>query len=156
MSPGPDRRRAAPTLLLLGALVLPACCPEVQRVDAAVGGSGGTADGGSAAVAARFGAIQRQLFDRHCVADCHETLNPGAGLRLTPDRSYDDLVNAASQQVTTLVRVLPGQPDRSYLVRKLEGGAGIVGSRMPRLAPPRPDEEIAQVRAWISRGAADD
>jgi hypothetical protein len=28
-------------------------------------------------------------------------------------------------------RVAPGNPDNSYLVRKLEGTAGITGSRMP-------------------------
>jgi hypothetical protein len=49
--------------------------------------------------------------------------------------------------------VIPGNPDLSYLVRKLEGGPGITGARMPLGGPPLDPALIANVRAWITAGA---
>jgi hypothetical protein len=49
--------------------------------------------------------------------------------------------------------VTVGNPDNSYLVRKLEGTAGITGSRMPLGGPPLDAALIANVRAWITAGA---
>lgn len=53
-----------------------------------------------------------------------------------------------------LVRVVPGNPDDSLLVKKLEGTQPC-GDQMPpgnKLS----DEQISQVRAWIENGAKDD
>jgi hypothetical protein len=100
--------------------------------------------------------IQRDIFDRHCVTDCHESVSGAAGLSLTPEDSYAELVAQPSQQLGSKLRVVPGDPKHSYLVRKLEGGAGIIGDQMPRLAPPLADPQIEQVRLWITRGALDD
>jgi len=105
---------------------------------------------------ARLLAIQTEIFDRHCVTDCHEAVGAAADLKLASGMSYASLVNVGSQQIASRIRVIPGDADRSYLVTKLEGGAGLVGDRMPRLAPPRPQAEIDRVRAWITRGAPDD
>jgi hypothetical protein len=137
------------------ALVLAACCPDPSSGGADASGSTG-GDGSSGSGAARFGAIQRDLFDRHCVTDCHESLGAAADLSLTSARSYQDLVNHASQQIASQRRVVPGDADSSYLIKKLEAAPGIVGDQMPRLAPPRPQAEIDHVRAWITRGAPDD
>jgi hypothetical protein len=150
----PVAARGTVLLCLLAILVAAhplSCCPEVKLLDGTVSS---TVDGGALQV--RYKVIQQELFDRHCVTDCHESINAAANLRLTQDRSYLDLVNQASQQITSRIRVKPGQPDDSYLVRKLEGGPGIVGDRMPRLAPPRPQVEIDRVRVWIDRGASND
>lgn len=139
--------------VVLGLCLGGGCCPEPRvSVD---GGGGGTWDGGEVP-AARLSAIQRALFDRHCVSDCHEFGSAAAGLGLRKGQSHAMLVNRPSQQISSRMRVLPGAPDRSYLVLKLEGGPGIVGDRMPRLAPPRPAAEVQAVRLWISRGAPDD
>jgi hypothetical protein len=49
--------------------------------------------------------------------------------------------------------VIPNDPDNSYLIRKLEGNAG-VGSVMP--PPPRMAlgaATIAEIRQWIADGA---
>jgi hypothetical protein len=40
------------------------------------------------------------------------------------------------------------------LIRKLEGGPGIVGSRMPLVGPPLDQATIDSIRQWITAGAA--
>jgi hypothetical protein len=52
-----------------------------------------------------------------------------------------------------VMRVAPGNPDASYLVRKLEGAPGITGQRMPFGGPFLDAAAIQQVRAWIAAGA---
>jgi hypothetical protein len=58
------------------------------------------------------------------------------------------------------LRVKPGDPDDSYLVRKLEGGPNITLAQMPLDCPaPRNgqqcfmDDEIEAIRQWISECA---
>jgi hypothetical protein len=53
-----------------------------------------------------------------------------------------------------LVLVAPGDPEKSYLLRKLEGRK-IVGERMPLGKPPLPAEMIAVIRKWVETGAPD-
>jgi hypothetical protein len=52
--------------------------------------------------------------------------------------------------------VAPGNPDASYLVRKVEGTSGISGERMPFGGPFLDAATIAQIRAWVEAGAAND
>ena len=53
---------------------------------------------------------------------------------------------------TTLV--IPGDPDNSYLVKKLEGASDIVGLRMPRNNGPFLTEgQMSVIRRWITEGA---
>jgi hypothetical protein len=66
--------------------------------------------------------------------------------------SFAALVNVASLQVN-LDRVEPGDPDNSYLIRKLEGAAGIVGTRMPQGGPFLDQATVDMIRQWISDGA---
>jgi hypothetical protein len=51
--------------------------------------------------------------------------------------------------------VAPGNPQNSYLIRKLEGNAA-VGARMPLGAPALEQASIDVIRQWISDGAIDD
>ncbi len=60
-------------------------------------------------------------------------------------------VNA--DEVPALLRVNPGEPDDSYLVQKIEGAPGIVGSQMPLGGPALSDQQIVLVRSWIESGA---
>jgi hypothetical protein len=164
-----SRRRAARTRFLLIetnslsavlvaaalAVATGACCPDPIGADSGASASSSEA-GGSLAFEPKLSAIQTGLFDKRCVTDCHEATSPASGLSLAPGRSYKELLNQASQQLGTAVRVVSGDPDRSYLVKKLEGSKGIVGEVMPRLAPERPQAEIDAVRSWIKRGARND
>lgn len=133
------------------ALLLSACCPDPRQADA-----GAVSELGIGAAGASFSSIQREIFDRHCVKDCHEGASAGASLQLSRGRSHASLVNVRSQQIASQIRVVPGDPARSYLVKKLAGGIGIVGDQMPKLAPLRPTSEVDAVRSWIARGAPDD
>jgi hypothetical protein len=94
------------------------------------------------------------IFTTSCaVAGCHSNVGPKAGLVLTAAAAINNLVNVPSSQQPGLLRVRPGNPTDSYLVRKLEGGPGISGARMPKSRAPLPDAQIALIRQWISQGA---
>jgi hypothetical protein len=109
-----------------------------------------------------FSSIQREIFSstdaagrRACVA-CHTNVgrNPAGGLNLLPDLSYAALVNVASLTNPGRTRVVPGDPDNSILVRKLEGTPGTTGQRMPIGGPPYLTEgQMLIIRRWIQEGA---
>ena len=98
--------------------------------------------------------IQTTIFNASCaVSGCHRGSDAPLGLDLSAGNAHDNLVNVSSQEVPDLLRVEPGNPDDSYLVRKIEGGPNIVSERMPRGRPPLSDEQIQLIRAWIEDGA---
>ena len=112
-----------------------------------------------------FSSIQREIFDavdssgRLACIQCHTAVgrNPAAGMNLTSATSYAALVGVASLAKPGAVRVIPGDPENSYLVHKLEGRAGIVGRRMPFVGPPyMTDGQILVVKRWIELGARND
>jgi mono/diheme cytochrome c family protein len=97
--------------------------------------------------------LQQTIFGAVCT-NCHTGANAPRGLRLDSDEnSYAFLVNRAADEIPTLMRVNPGKPDDSYLIKKLEGTADIVGARMPLGGPYLSQEQINQVRSWIANGA---
>jgi len=98
-----------------------------------------------------FTEIQETILVPFCT--CHTGANPPQGLILNTAATYDQLVDEPSVQMPTLLRVEPGNPDNSYLIRKLEGGPNIAGAQMPRGGPPLSQETIDDVRAWITDGA---
>lgn len=100
--------------------------------------------------------VQTEVFTPSCATlGCHDLVGQQAQLVLTEARAYDATVGQPSTQMPSLMRVAPGDPDSSYLLRKLTG-AGITGSRMPFGAPPLDDAKIRLVRDWIRRGAPRD
>jgi hypothetical protein len=112
-----------------------------------------------------FSSVQSQIFEttdvagrQACVA-CHTNVgrNPSGGLNLAHGVAYDSIVNVASPRKAGAIRVIPGDPENSYLVQKLEGRAGIVGARMPQSGPPYlTDGQILILRRWIALGAPRD
>jgi len=100
--------------------------------------------------------IQQDVFSPRC-SGCHSgptssTLPSGMSLTSAAN-SYAALVNVASLEQGGLDRVEPGDPDASYLIRKLEGGPGISGSRMPQGGPYLSQATIDMIRQWIADGA---
>ena len=94
-----------------------------------------------------FTEIQQEVFSRGCDG-CHDN-SPAGGLSLTPGNSYANLVGQFSSRKEDAILVIPFDPDNSYLVQKMEGAEGIVGSRMTYGGP-----TFAQrVREWIAAGA---
>lgn len=82
---------------------------------------------------------------------------PAQGLDLSPGRSYAATVRRRSTEVFSLSIVAPGDPDSSYLVRKIRGDAGIAGVLMPNGCPGTPvqgaqcltPDEIDAIETWI-------
>jgi hypothetical protein len=95
---------------------------------------------------------------RSACVGCHTSSGrtPAGQLNLAGD-AYSALVNVGSRQRAGAVLVVPGDPDASYLVRKLEGGPDITGRRMPLNGPPYlTDGQMLVVRRWIQQGARND
>jgi hypothetical protein len=78
--------------------------------------------------------------------------------------AYANLVDVPSVELPNLVRVMPGDPQRSWLVQKLDGTqhdsdgrcVDTCGDAMPLGEKPLPSSVRAAVRAWIAGGAIDD
>lgn len=97
--------------------------------------------------------IQAEIFSPIC-AECHIGAIAPQGLRLDSlENSFDFLVGIDSAQVPELLRVAPGDPDNSYLIRKIEGAIGIVGSQMPLGQAVLSSQQIGLIRDWILGGA---
>jgi hypothetical protein len=111
-----------------------------------------------------FSSIQQEIFDtrdsagRAACTQCHNAVGSQFnGLNLTAAVSYNNLVGVASRFKPGAVRVIPGDPENSYLIHKLEGRAGITGLRMPIIGPPfLTDGQILVIKRWIELGARND
>lgn len=115
--------------------------------------SGGNSSSSPSDDAVTLAQLQQTIFGAICT-NCHTGANAPRGLRLdSEENSYAFLVNRAADEIPTLMRVNPGKPDDSYLIKKLEGTADIIGARMPLGGPYLSQEQIDQVRTWIANGA---
>lgn len=107
--------------------------------------------------AVTFSGVIQPLFSQNCAfaGGCHAGTDPQQGMDLSAGQAYGHIVNVASREVPRLMRIVPGNPDSSYLVLKLEGEAGLVGgvgTRMP-LGGFLSRAQIDTVRAWVAGGA---
>lgn len=102
-----------------------------------------------------FAQIQAQIFTPSCAkAGCHVSGVATGGMVLEAGRSYAEIVGRPSQESPLLARVQPGDPERSYLFKKIRGDADISGSRMPQDGPPfLSAAELEGIAAWIQAGA---
>ncbi|MCH7666888.1 MAG: hypothetical protein IH936_13290 [Acidobacteria bacterium] len=113
-------------------------------------------NGGDGPEAVTLTQLQTSLFTPTCaVAGCHSAATARAGLVLEAGRSFGETVNVASSQLPEFDIIEPGDPERSYMVKKLRGDDDINGERMPEGGPFLSDEVIAQVFSWINAGALD-
>ncbi|OJT22508.1 hypothetical protein BO221_22315 [Archangium sp. Cb G35] len=95
------------------------------------------------------------LWSSLCTS-CH---GRSGGLDLSPGLSHAALVGAPmlTRACSDFMRVTPGEPDASALLKKLTGTE--CGTRMPRNDPTHFDAhpgELVRIRSWILGGAADD
>jgi hypothetical protein len=107
-----------------------------------------------------FSSIQQEIFSsgdssgRPACTNCHNAIGGRFnGLDLSPAVSYGNLVNRASSGKRGAVRVIPGDPENSYLIHKLEGRTTIAGVRMPLGGPYLEVGQILVIRRWIETGA---
>ena len=104
-----------------------------------------------------FSSIQSEIFSQRCIG-CHTNVGrvPPMGLNLTEGNAYANLVGVAARGKAGATRVVPGDPENSYIIHKLEGRAGISGVRMPFAGTPLTDGQILVIKRWIETGAAND
>jgi hypothetical protein len=145
------------SMLLTGSVALTAglsgCAGNGAGLDsngAPIGSGGGGTGGGP--VTADFQSIQDNVFTPIC-SRCHAGAAAPEGLMLDAAHSYNLLVGVSSQEVPSLDRVKPSDPDSSYIIIKLTKGPGIVGGQMPLDLPPLPQATIDAIRQWIANGA---
>ncbi len=109
-----------------------------------------------------FSSIQKEIFDttdasgRLLCTGCHSNVgrNPSGGLNLLAGASRASLVGVASTGKPGAVRIIPGDPENSYIIHKLEGRSTIAGTRMPRgNGPYLTDGQMLVIKRWISNGA---
>ena len=109
-----------------------------------------------------FASVQKEIFEttdsagRVACTNCHTSTgrNPSGGMNLNHDVAYENLVNVAGRGKPSAIRVIPGDPENSYIVQKVEGRAGIVGRRMPFSGEPfLTDGQILILKRWIEIGA---
>jgi hypothetical protein len=143
-------RRAAAGLLVVAACSTSACDERLRDVA-----------GPSPNLQPTFSSIRTEIFEttdqagRSSCLTCHtdQGQTPLGNLNLRAD-PYAALVNAPSRLKAGAVFVVPGNPDASYLIHKLEGQSDIAGLRMPRNGPPYlTDGQILVIRRWIENGA---
>jgi len=148
-------RHLAPAALALAVALAGAACDE-KLSDVA---------GPTPNLQPTFSSIQREIFNTtdssgrlFCIG-CHTDSGrtPAGGLVLLEGRSYQALVGQPSRFKAGAIFVVPGDPDASYLVQKLEGAADMVGTRMPRGSGPYLTTGQTQIiRRWIELGAKND
>jgi hypothetical protein len=160
MATSGNARRIVRTSLLLGGAV--AACALV--LGACGGGSGAGLDengqplgpGGSSGgpgLAPTLSSIQANVFSVSCaVPGCHGGANAQVDLRLDAGFSGGYLINVPSPRSAGLIRVVPGDPDASFLIQKLQGTQSL-GDRMPLFGPYLPQNTIDVIRQWIQNGA---
>ena len=98
--------------------------------------------------------IQANIFTPTCAkSSCHTGAGAPEGLRLDAGLSHMNLVNVPVPRDTALTRVIPGMPDASFLIEKLEG-TQTIGAQMPDDGPPYLQAaQIQVIKEWILNGA---
>lgn len=142
----PARRRSAIPLVLL----LAGCGSVKSPTEPAEEPGGGAAP--------PFSRIQAEILTPNCAkAGCHAAASGEGGLVLEAGRSHGEIVGRPSTQRPSLARIEPGDPERSYLIKKLRGDPDITGGRMPLDRPGGlPQEQTGAIIAWVRAGAPND
>lgn len=139
--------------------LLTACSSDPQPIATTTG-----ADGGGAVGPATFKDGVMPILSESCaLAACHASKQSNLGIHITYDATlvYSELQNE-SPTFPGLKFVVPGKPDQSFLMAKMDGThaklpgcASGCGREMP------PDDMLPQakrdlVRKWIANGAKND
>ena len=146
-------------LMLVFAGMTGACSDNPQSTGGNGGGGGNAGSGG--APEGTLANVQA-IFDVHCT-NCHDAQKQGIpsypSLSLVAADTYAALVNKAADAPCGGTRVVPGAPDKSFLMEKIETGVTpCFGQHMPRPFEIGPElnlstAELETIRSWIAAGA---
>lgn len=102
-----------------------------------------------------FGHVKKIFRDSCLGTACHSATSGAGELVLEGTRPYADLVGRPSlASKSSLLRVKPGDPDMSFLIRKLEGNLATgEGDPMPHRGGVLPASRVRFIRHWIEDGA---
>ena len=103
-----------------------------------------------------FTELSTEIFAPSCIeGGCHGAATGAGNLFLEGERSYESVVSTPCEHPAAieggLVRITPGDAERSFFYQKLVNPAGM-GEIMPPESP-LSDAELARVAAWIEAGA---
>jgi hypothetical protein len=156
------RRVRAIVVLAIAPLLFARCGGESEQVTEPPGAAG---EGGSAGESsAVLPCIAPLIAEKCATSGCHDAETREHGMDLsTGDSIYGSWVNhnGLSHCRNTLEpRVVPGDPEASYVYRKVTGDLECSGSLSQAMPPPPLDplttEEVALLAAWIRGGATKD
>jgi hypothetical protein len=136
----------------IAAMVLTAAVAGCAGNGHGLNANGLPGSGGTEPLTADFQSIQDNVFTPICTK-CHIGASAPEGLQLDAAHSYSLLVGVPSQEQASVLRVAAGDPDSSYIIRKLEGTPGISGVQMPFGGPYLPQSTIDVIAQWITNGA---
>jgi len=91
----------------------------------------------------------RKIFTTRCT-ECHSGASPAAGMSLEPSQMPASILDKPSFEKPALKIVDSAAPDRSYILMKLRGTAGISGSRMPLRAKKLSDADVQALADWMA------
>lgn len=112
-------------------------------------------------IAATLPNVQQHVFNQSCTfSSCHSKLGRRGRLVLEPGESSSNLVNVPAEnevaKAAKKVRVIPGNPDGSFLIQKLTSPGPGEGELMPYATQGLPEDKIQLLRKWIKNGAKPD
>ncbi len=157
---------------LLGGAALVVVALAVGCAGGGSGGSGGGGGGGGGCKCQPPGCPTLSLaqniqpiFDRSCAQStaCHAGGAPPQDMNLSRGLAHSQTVRVHSTELPQRIRVIPGNPDNSFLVQKIEYPPGTPGTPMPQGCPGNPvqgavclsPDDIAAIRQWITECAPD-
>lgn len=110
-------------------------------------------------VAPQLSALQRDVITPGCAnfRSCHDADAPASRLDLTDGQSWAELVDQPSYFVEEEILVIPGDPENSFLIKKLRGNLEAhEKDPMPLDNDPLPEHIIQAFEQWIRDGALPD
>lgn len=134
-------------------------CPSDDGGDdgATTAGSDGADGSGTSLPQIDYATDVQPIWNANCT--CHLQGPSGSMtatvLTLNEDVSYAQLVDTPAEQLESMDRVTPGQPEQSYLWHKLEGtqlDVGGMGTLMPQVGS-LDEQDLMTIQAWIAGGA---
>ena len=95
------------------------------------------------------------IFTGNCTS-CHTGVTAPKGLDLSAGNAFAKLVDVPSVEDPEVNRVLPGNPNQSYLFWKITDNDGIgLTEPMPLGGYPMSQRNIRMIQRWIEQGAPD-
>lgn len=112
--------------------------------------------GGPPPADATFTRVQTEVFSVSCaLSGCHAGSAPTAGMDLSAGVAYQNTVGMTSTERGDLKRIEPGDPNRSYLIKKIRGDPDITGGMMPLIGSITTGQRQLVID-WVRRGAPQD